>query len=161
MDNNEIKLGLSFVNWLFESEKKEYILYKNKELDDVSESKKFDMKIYELLEKNGYEVDNIDTFLFKELISSVNDELSKHNNLDINVLRQSLVNKSSYIYYGIWDYLEISNESLQHHLEKINSYTKDNDLKYEDKALLYALYLSNKNKIKNDTVKTYVNTLND
>ena len=46
MDNNEIKLGLSFVNWLFESEKKEYILYKNKELDDVSESKKFDMKIY-------------------------------------------------------------------------------------------------------------------
>ena len=161
MDNNEIKLGLSYVNWLFESEKKEYILYKNKELDDVSESKKFDMKIYELLEKNGYEVDNIDTFLFKELISSVNDELSKHNNLDINVLRQSLVNKSSYIYYGIWDYLEISNESLQHHLEKINSYTKDNDLKYEDKALLYALYLSNKNKIKNDTVKTYVNTLND
>lgn len=162
--------GTSYAIWLANSEKALYEKSKRKQIEDLKSSEKISIQILSLLEKLGYPMDELGTYLYAKVILSVceslneiiaDEDIEKYNKLvsDLN---------DAYSNFYLWiakEDLEMGLKSFHLHIEKSISmiddsksnkelissiYDKDiTELNYGEQALYLASYLLEMYRIEN------------
>lgn len=130
----------SFVTYENFNDKMAYSVYK-KDPDNFDGNKK-DMKIYDVLAMNGFSLNKVGTYYFKELISYICYVLEQNPELSTQELIELVKNEKSYIYVEVANfYLEIGKPMLVEAIEKANEDTLDG-VDYKVKAIAYSKYLT-------------------
>lgn len=94
--------GIEFTKFETYKDKQDYLAYKNGTLKDVSKERIEEMEILTTLERLGYPMDVIGTFLFKNMISKIIKYLSDNEKTeDITELITQLRNHFSQFYIEI------------------------------------------------------------
>ena len=100
-------------------EVKEYLSYKKD--PDNYEGNKSDMQIYDLLLRDGFELDDEGTYYLKELISFISHELKQNNDISFRTLSYLIDNERSYVYVEVAKtYLEIGLQRFIDTIKKSN-----------------------------------------
>lgn len=81
-------------------DKKNYLEYKNGMGNSYANEDVLNLKILELLDKNGFSLDCFGTYLYKDVIKSIMECLKK-TDLDVEVLKRELSNPYSQFYFDI------------------------------------------------------------
>ena len=111
---------ISFARWDQAKDLERYRNYKKGELDKIDD-RELDMRILSLLEELGYPIENIGTYLYKELISYIYEDVGKaiQTNIDNKELMYELLEPYSGLYRGLAsDYLEIGTKSFHKYVKE-------------------------------------------
>ena len=111
---------ISFARWDQAKDLERYRNYKKGELDKIDD-RELDMRILSLLEELGYPVEKFGTYLYKELISYIYDDVGKaiQTNIDNKELMYELLEPYSGLYRGLAsDYLEIGTKSFHKYVKE-------------------------------------------
>lgn len=94
--------GVNEVLYITHNDKINYIMYKNKEEKYYSEDENLDLEILELLEKNGFSIEQLGTYLYKDVIKNVIKRMKESKSeKDIEQLKLELFNPYSQFYVNI------------------------------------------------------------
>lgn len=121
---------------------KDYLSYKKD--PDNYEGNKSDMQIYDLLLRDGFELDDEGTYYLKELISFVTYELKQNNDISFRTLTYLIDNERSYVYVEVAKtYLEIGLQRFIDTIKKSNEMVNDGR-DYKERALMYSALIASK-----------------
>ena len=97
--------GTSFAIYSAKKDKEKYELYKKEELKNINEETRRELKILDILERLGYPMNELGTYLYKDLINEVCDEMkdvSTRRDIDkCRILLQELTDIYSNLYHYI------------------------------------------------------------
>ena len=139
--------GTSFAVYSAKKDKEKYELYKKGELKNIDEETKKELKILDILERLGYPMNELGTYLYKDLINEVCDEMkgvSTRRDIDkCRILLQELTDTYSNLYHYIareWKEMGIKTFHLY-----IGQATERIDKEKIDKELSKKIYGNNHN----------------
>ena len=97
--------GTSFAIYSAKKDKEKYESYKKEELKNINEETRRELKILDILERLGYPMNELGTYLYKDLINEVCDEMkdvSTRRDIDkCRILLQELTDIYSNLYHYI------------------------------------------------------------
>ena len=139
--------GTSFAIYSAKKDKEKYELYKKEELKNINEETRRELKILDILERLGYPMNELGTYLYKDLINEVCDEMkdvSTRRDIDkCRILLQELTDIYSNLYHYIareWKEMGIKTFHLY-----IGQATERIDKEKIDKELSKKIYGNNNN----------------
>ena len=139
--------GTSFAIYSAKKDKEKYELYKKEELKNINEETRRELKILDILERLGYPMNELGTYLYKDLINEVCDEMkdvSTRRDIDkCRILLQELTDTYSNLYHYIareWKEMGIKTFHLY-----IGQATERIDKEKIDKELSKKIYGNNNN----------------
>ena len=156
--------GINTMIYETDTEYQEYISYKSNLLENISEDKMLSMETLFLLESLGYDLKEVGTYLYKDLIVKVIKELKmildSKNQESYNILIQELKNPYSNFYHEIArNEKDIGIKTFHAYIikaiSKIKNINQNSDfvqeiydnvpenIDYKDNSLLLASYLLN------------------
>lgn len=173
-DIKNVLNGLSYPIYSAKKDSDTFTKYKNGEVDDLSEYTLKEMEILSILEKLGYPLYMLGTYLYKELVMYTYEEIkdfkrNKDKDKAENLLRELNIPYSNLYHIIARDDLEIGIKSFHYHIcnaiDEINESKIDNSLaekifgknpvesNYGVQAFKIASYLSKKYMIKYSDTK--------
>lgn len=130
-DINSVLQGSSYAIFSAKNDQEKYDKYKKGEIDELSDYQIKEMQIISLLENLGYPMDQLGTYLYKEVIHSAYDEIkdysSRNDMTKARELMQSLQDAYSNFYHWIArDDMEMGITSFHLYIERaINEIDED------------------------------------
>ena len=108
ISNKEVRRvlqGTSFAIYEAKKDKEKYTLYKNGQLEELGEETERQMQILNILEKLGFSMNELGTFLYKDLIHEVCEEIKDvSTRRDIDKCRKILTELTD-VYSNLYHYI--------------------------------------------------------
>lgn len=122
--------GTSFAMYEANEDKENYIKFKNGKADNFSDSTIRDMNLLEILERLGYSMDELGTYLYKDLIAETYEKIkdvSSRNDMDkCRAIMSSLTDAFSGFYrYIAREWKEMGVKSFHLYIQKAISKVSD------------------------------------
>lgn len=147
---------ISYAILLSKADFKLYDRYKNGDAISLNEYQTTEMKILSILERLGYPMDELGTYLYKEVVMSAYNEMMENNNTD-NLKKEVNSRYSNFYHMIARDYYEMGVKSFHSYIEKACSkkieekkdymlidriFSQDElESNYGNKALIIASYM--------------------
>lgn len=154
---------------------KDYLNYKENKLEDISNNKKKEMEILNLLEQLGYPIEKVGTYFYKDMILKIVEYLENLEEVNgfkkYNKLLDELENHYSHFYFdlarneldiGIKTFHEVLENQIsivdhstanKEMFNKVFGTEEINNLGYEEKAFGISTYLYLNKRIKREKIK--------